>query len=214
MAVVIDDVLIAIGGYLVYEGVVWGIDKYRHWRLGRKTKSIRVKTDLTEEDCELVNKCREVMGRNFPDGIEARLKGMSLSDREQLFRYLVDELKHIYGVEIWDVAFLPGTEIGCGTYGYYNNSNNCIRFNLDLLNADNIEIMREMVDTIFHEMRHAQQFRAVTDSSFNYGSEEQRKLWAMNFVNYIPANVDFAYYQEQIIEFDARQIAAEITKGF
>lgn len=214
MAVIIDDIILGIGTYLAYEGVVWGIDKFRHWHRGKKHKDILVHIDLTEDDKQLIDKCREVMGQNFPEGIENRLKGMSSSERMQLFRDLVKELSRVYGVEIADVAFLNNNEIGPGVYGYFDQTNNNIRFNVDLLNMDEPEILRAMVDTIFHEMRHALQFRAVTDSSCTYGSEEQRQKWALNFVNYIPANVDFAYYQQQIIEDDARQFAAEVIKGF
>lgn len=214
MAVLIDDIILGVGVYLTYEGVVWGIDKFRHWRRGKKHKDILVHLDLTEEDKQLIDKCREVMGQNFPEGIENRLKGMSPSERMQLFRDLVKELSSVYGVEISDVAFLKNNEIGSGCLGYFDQTNNNIRFNVDLLNMDEPEILRAMVDTIFHEMRHALQFRAVTDSTCSYGSEEQRQKWALNFVDYIPSHVDFAYYQQQVIEDDARQFAAEVIKGF
>lgn len=214
MAVIIDDIIIGMGVYLAYEGVVWGIDKFRHWRRGKKYIDILVHIDLTEEDKQLVQKCREIMGQNFPDGIVNRMKGMSPTERAQLFRDLVKELNSVYGVEISDIAFLTNNEIGSGVYGYFDNSNNSIRFNADLLNTDDPNILHEMVDTIFHEMRHALQFRAVTDSSCNFGSEEQRQKWALNFVNYISARVDFAFYQQQVIEDDARQFAAEVIKGF
>ena len=214
MAVIIDDIIIGMGVYLAYEGVVWGIDKFRHWRRGKKYIDILVHIDLTEEDKQLVQKCREIMGQNFPDGIVNRMKGMSPTERAQLFRDLVKDLNSVYGVEISDIAFLTNNEIGSGVYGYFDNSNNSIRFNADLLNTDDPNILHEMVDTIFHEMRHALQFRAVTDSSCNFGSEEQRQKWALNFVNYISARVDFAFYQQQVIEDDARQFAAEVIKGF
>lgn len=214
MAVLIDDIILGVGVYLTYEGVVWGIDKFRHWHRGKKHRDILVHIDLTEEDKQLIDKCREVMGQNFPDGIVNRMKDMSPTERAQLFRDLVKELNIAYGIEISDIAFLTNNEIGPGVYGYFDNSNNSIRFNADLLNTDEPDILHEMVDTIFHEMRHALQFRAVTDSSYTYGSEEQRQKWALNFVNYIPAHVDFAYYQQQVIEDDARQFAAEIIKGF
>lgn len=214
MAVIIDDILIGLGVYLTYEGVVWGIDKFRHWHLGKKHRDVLVHIDLTEEDKELIDKCRDVMGQNFPDGIVNRIKDMSPTERSQLFKDLVMELNSVYGIEVSDIAFLTNNEIGPGVYGYFDNSNNSIRFNADLLNTNDPDILHEMVDTIFHEMRHALQFRAVTDSLCSYGSEEQRQKWALNFVNYIPAYVDFAYYQQQVIEDDARQFAAEVIKGF
>lgn len=214
MAVIIDDIILGLGTYLAYEGVVWGIDKFRQWRCRNKNKEILVHIDLTEEDKQLIEKCRQVMGRNFPEGIVTRMKGMSSLERMQLFKDLVNELNSVYSVNITDVAFLSNNEIGSGTYGYYDNSQNNIRFNVDLINTDDPSILREMIDTIFHEMRHALQYRAVTDSTCTYGSEEQRQKWALNFVNYIPAHVDFALYQEQVIENDAREIASEVIKGY
>lgn len=212
--VIIDDILVAGGIYLAFEGVRWGLNKWERWRVGRKSKEFRVKPELTDEDKALIDKCREVMRENFPQGIEARVKTMSPEERTALFQKLVKELNSVYGVNISNVGFLHNSEIGSGTYGYYDRETNSIRFNADLLSSNETEVLREMVDTIFHEMRHALQYRAVSDSSCNYGTEEQRRLWALNFVNYISAYVDFAYYQEQIVEADARLIAEESIKGF
>lgn len=211
---IITTELLIIGGYLAYEGVVWGVGRWKRWRLGKKTEEFRVKPELTDDDYTLIEKCREVMKSNFPQGIETRLKGMSPTERADLFQKLVLELNGVYGINITNIAFLHVDEIGYGVYGYYIRETNSIRFNFDLLSSDEPMILREMVDTIFHEMRHALQYKAVTDSNCNYGTEEQRYLWALNFLNYIPGYVDFAYYQQQILEADARQIAELSIKDF
>ena len=214
MAFVVDDIVLFGGLYLAYEGVLWGIGQLARWRKGKKTEDIRVTPELTEQDKELIEKCREVMKENFPEGIEARLKGLDSPDRNAIFQKLVMELNVVYGVNITNIAFLSAEEIGMGTYGYYERNGNSIRFNCDLIMSDDREVLHAMIDTIFHEMRHALQYRAVTDSSCNYGTEEQRRLWALNFANYIPAHVDFAFYQEQVVEADARQIAELVMNGF
>ncbi|MDE5876087.1 MAG: hypothetical protein K2H47_01050 [Muribaculaceae bacterium] len=211
---IITTELLVIGGYLAYEGVVWGVGQWKHWKLGKKTKEFRVKPELTEDDHILIEKCREIMKSNFPLGIEDRLKVMTPTERADLFQKLILELNSVYGVNITNIAFLHTDEIGSGTYGYYLRETHSIRFNFDLLSLDDPAILREMVDTIFHEMRHALQYKAVSDSSCNYGTDEQRYLWALNFLNYIPGYVDFAYYQQQILEADARQIAELSMKGF
>lgn len=211
---IITTELLLLGGYLTYKGVVWGINRWERWQLGKKTAEFRVKPELTDDDYALIEKCREVMKSNFPHGIEARLRGMSPTERADLFQKLVLELNSVYGVNITNIAFLHVDEIGYGTYGYYIRETNSIRFNFDLLSSDEPLILREMVDTIFHEMRHALQYKAVSDSTCNYGTEEQRYLWALNFLNYIPGYVDFAYYQQQILEADARQIAELSIKDF
>lgn len=212
--IITPEILIAGGIYLAYEGVVWGISRWKRWRFEKKTAEFRVKPELTDYDCALIERCREVMKSHFPQGIESRLIGMSPAERAGLFQNLVLELNSIYGLNITNIAFLNADEIGYGTCGYYLRETNSIRFNLDFLSLDDSEILHEMVNTIFHEMRHALQYKAVTDSNCNYGTEEQRYLWALNFLNYIPAYVDFAYYQQQILEADARQIAELSIKDF
>lgn len=215
MAVIIDDIIVYAGIFLAVEGVAWGIDKWNHWRLGKKTKEFRVAPVLSDDDKALIEKCREVMKENFPEGIETKMKGMTVEEKMALFQKLVMDLNPVFGVNITNIAFLSVDEIGNGTLGYYDRDANSIRFNLDLLKIeDNPEIMRAMVDTIIHELRHALQHRAVTDTSFNYGTEDQRYLWTINFLSYIPAHVDFAYYQEQIVEADARLIAELSIKDF
>ena len=212
--IIIDDLIAAGVTYLAVEGIIWGINKFKEWSLKRKTKEFRVKPELTDEDRALIEKCREVMKETFPEGIEKRFRSLSLNERTALLRKMILELNGIYGVNVRDIAFLHSREIGEGTLGYYDIDSNCIRFNVDYIDIDNPELWTHIIGTVFHELRHALQYRAVTDSSCNYGTQEQLRLWALNLVNYIPANVDFALYQEQIVEADARQIAELVINKF
>ena len=86
--------------------------------------------------------------------------------------------------------------------------------NLDYLASDTPDALRRIVRTIFHELRHAQQYRAITDVDYNYGTEDQRKHWSLNFVNYISPDVDFQDYSDQTIERDARAVAENSCYGF
>ena len=217
----IEEILFAIAVYLVCEtvimGIAWCINLLSHEQRKKKCKEWLVNVDLTSDDRTLIERNRELLRELFPDGnIGHSMKEMSREDRVRLMLKLTEEAARNYDVEVDSVKIAPGSEMGYGCYGFYSYRENMIVFNQDMVCCDNPDVLREIVDTVFHELRHAQQYRAVTDSDYEFGSQEQKQRWALNYVegNYIPADVDFELYQKQTIEEDARAVAAATMMDF
>lgn len=209
---IVDDILYGAVIGIASVGLTWCIEKWKLHRFKKKNREILVEVPMTEEDNRTIDRCKEILREEFPQGIESKIASMSLAEREELFRSMIGRLNEVYGVEISDIRFLPSTEAGDYTFGFYNYEQNFIAFNKDFLNSSDPSVVKEMINTIFHEMRHAYQYKAITNTGI--GSEEQRRVWAMNMVNYIPAEVDFALYQLQAVENDARAYAELVLKDF
>lgn len=210
----------AIASYLVMEGVsdsiVWINKKMRSKKIEKKAGMWLKTLPLTDEDKELIKRNREIMQDFFPKGIAARMNYMTLEERIALTNELLERIAKVYGLNIEKVIYSSSSEIGECTFGAYDYQTNSIALNLDLLGNKSAEAQQILITTIFHEFRHALQYKAITDSNFKYGTEEQLKLWALNFTegHYIQPEIDFALYQRQIVEADARQIAEESTEGY
>ncbi len=215
--IVLDDIILFLGVLLVSEGatqaVVWGINKWKANRYRKKAKEFLVAPELTEQDIAIAEKCQILLAEEFPEGITARMGDMNIENRQKLIQGLLQECENIYGVKLTEIRFLTNEQIGYGTLGFFSMDTLGICINVDVLSTDDPEILRMMVSTVFHECRHAYQYRAVTDSTVDYGTEEQRRLWALNFADYIPACIDFALYQQQVVEADARLFEEECMKN-
>lgn len=214
------ETLTAIGVYvaseLVITGVGWAFHALKRNGLKKRTSEWCKTLPLTEEDKRLIEQNRALMKEFFPNGIEDGFKGLTLEQRVEMMKNLIERANELYGTEVGTIAFLPAEKIGECTLGYFQHDSNTIAVNLDVLAANEPAVMQAIVATVFHELRHALQYKAVTDPSFAYGTEEQRRLWALNFMegNYISPEVDFALYQKQVVEADARQIAEPIVENF
>ena len=207
---------IYVASMLVLEGVGWLFNALRMNGVRKRTEEWCKTLPLTGEDRRLIESNRELMREFFPDGIENTLRGMPLDERVELMKNLIDRANSVYGVDVSVVKFAPASELGECTYGQFEREANTVSVNLDILASDEGDVMRAIVGTVFHELRHAQQYKAITDENYAYGSEEQRRLWALNFSadNYIQPEVDFVLYQKQAVEADARQVAEHIIENF
>jgi len=172
---------------------------------------------LTENDQELIRKNQELMKKVFGDEkIEQKMKRMSKEDRVKLIVQLIEGAVDNYDVKIDRVNFLHSDEIGDGVCGFYDPETCSISINLDYIICDDDVMLHHIVGTVFHELRHAQQFRSITDPDYNVCSEEQREAWALNFApgHYISCEVDFKTYREQTVERDARAVGMASIQGF
>jgi len=84
-----------------------------------------------------------------------------------------------------------------GSYGGYNPNTNVIEININM-----IDDPAEAADTISHEMWHAYQEQASKDPN-NPRAQE----YIDGFDNYITPADDFAAYEEQMVEAEARDYA-------
>lgn len=172
---------------------------------------------LTENDQELINKNQELLKKIFGDEyIESKLKSLNKEERIKIMVQIIEEATDNYDVKIEKVNFLQTSDIGDGVCGFYDNETNSISINLDYIICDDDIMLRHIVGTIFHELRHAQQFRSVNDPDYNVCSEEQRRTWALNLApgHYISCDVDFELYRTQAVEWDARAIQEASIQGY
>ena len=186
-------------------------------RLRKRSEEWLKEVPLTENDLKLINNNQELLKKIFGDErIEQKLKRLSKEDRVKLMIQLIEGAVDNYDVRIDKVNFLHTSEIGEGVCGFYDPETNSISINLDYVICDDDVILHHIVGTIFHELRHAQQYRSVIDPDYNVCSEEQRKVWALNFApgHYISCDVDFELYRAQAIENDARAIQEASIQGF
>lgn len=172
---------------------------------------------LTDNDKELIQKNQELMKQIFgTEKIEQKMKSLSKEERVKLIVQLIEGAVDNYDVKIDKVNFLHTDEIGDCVCGFYDLETNSISINLDYIICDDDVMLYHIVGTVFHELRHAQQFRSITDPDYNVCSEEQRQLWALNFApgHYISCEVDYQTYRDQTVERDARAIGEASIQGF
>lgn len=97
--------------------------------------------------------------------------------------------------------------------GYYDCDDNILSLNVADLLSKNPEHIKEFLDTMIHELRHAVQHKAIKTEGF-WNVEEQRKAeWRNNHDNYIEFEVDPQGYAQQAVEKDAITFAAGCLKG-
>lgn len=112
-------------------------------------------------------------------------------------------------------------DLGDGYYGYQDYANGSIVINSDLMASKEYKDYYEVLDTLFHEGRHAYQFTNV----FGHATEQNSELveaWRINLVDlgYESGksgildfrNLGFKRYLAQPIEVDARVFAEDVMK--
>lgn len=150
---------------------------------------------------------------NKPAETIAKLKN---KERIALYTDFAEKLAQCYELDIdTDVTICDAN-----TYGYYDWNTKTAQFNVNILMQDKSNprfelYVRESIDTIVHELRHAVQHKAILNPGFWNISEEQRLAWAKNMAygNYISPNVDLNGYKSQPVEKDAFSFAGTVMKG-
>lgn len=168
----------------------------------------------TEYDKGLITQSEELIKKHFPNGIEKTMLSMTVEQRVDLFKTIIEEVAELYGVDIQTIEFLTNDKIGAYTRGCYDYEEGKVAINLDILSCSDGTNLFQIVGTIFHECRHALQYRAIIDENFTEISEETAGIWAMNYINYIPADLDECGYYYQAVEFDARNFADTILAKY
>jgi hypothetical protein len=105
---------------------------------------------------------------------------------------------------------LVSENMGANEMGEYNKELNQISINQDLLQADSLD---QCLETYFHEERHAQQ-QHDADYPMIANDPVQAEEWAKNFENYVSPEENFAAYENQPVEADAREYASRRMEQF
>lgn len=121
---------------------------------------------------------------------------MSIEDQKEAISHLADYNSAVLGIENKpNVEFYSNDNQG--DFGGYSESDNTV-----YVNEANLSDPIETVDTISHEFRHAYQHERALNPISDYDYQIRD-----NFENYVDPSRDYAGYQEQLVESDAREYA-------
>ena len=178
---------------------------------------------LSVQDKEMAERTEEVVIDRFGEDPVATFQAMQPTARANEVEAFARDLIDLYDLDAdVEICTLPK-----GLMGYYSYDQKLLRvdvsgllFDFTLLPAENrLEAMtfvvKETLDTVVHELRHAVQYKAIeVDNDRYWGIDEQRRIeWAANIVDYIEDPTDPRGYFEQPIEKDCFTFADEALKG-
>lgn len=181
--------------------------------------------ELTETDVELASQTADKIKEIVGDDPITAMGSMTSSEKIATVEEITKELIDLY--ELTDISYQMVSNSDRGMWGYYNHESKTLYINISNLLCDSLEIpegkqdeynrifIRETLDTVVHELRHAIQFKAAFNLDEDYLDidRDTRIEWAKNIANYIPSSVDPKKYAGQPIERDAVAFAHESMKG-
>lgn len=167
---------------------------------------------LNDVDRQKAEASRAVLEEHLGTDPVGNLMTLNGEDRAKAIAGIVQDLARLYGVSIDGLEFsgaMSDRVAGC-----YNRGSRRIKLNMHYLLVNDRAILTDLLDTIFHELRHAIQWSIVTDGGEAWGvTEDHRQALAANFKHYIQAEKDIQGYQMQLVERDAVTFAAYVLKG-
>lgn len=197
-------------------GILSGLIEGLLERWGQQSLPQTSRAELSEADQKKVVETQALICRCFGGSPVECLKNASNKDRIALVAEFSEQLAELYGLDI-EVDVTVNELKNCGSY--YWKEHKAV-FNIALLMVDGSNehfdfCVRETLDTIIHELRHAVQHRAVREPGFWSVDEERRLAWAENMTpdHYISPAVNLRAYAEQPIEKDAVTFAAAVMEG-
>lgn len=187
-------------------------------RLGNVNRGVEIGYEINEKDQQLIEGSKKIIQQTFPEGIENTLINATIEERVEMITMLMQEVTTYYDIDAKKVCFLSDKEIkrkgvGSSISGYYDLNSCEIVFNLDLLACDKKEVLLDVVDTVFHECRHAYQYKSVMEEQFGECDLEKLKVWVKNFITPISPRHNLTGYFNQVTEYDARNFAALVVGG-
>lgn len=205
-------------GYVAIQVVSWAIERMAYWHERRKyvegnqeyisqVEAMDAQYAPEPPDVELAEKCGDYLAGKFPGGIEAATQNMSKEELLEMFMQIEKDAEQLMGLEIDTVDFYTTEEAPQNGYcGYYSWADNSLHINRAYILSGDPRFVREQVSTIFHELKHARQWKAIQnclndDNSFGY-SDSQIEMWATNLNNYLPPALGDEIYRKQPVERD------------
>lgn len=167
-----------------------------------------VKYRPEKPDVELALRCKEYLSGIFPNGIREKTQYMSKEELLNLFLQVEKDAEEIMDVSVNALDFYATDKPPeNGYYGYYRRVDKSVHLNAACILSGDPQIVEKMIYTIFHELKHARQWDAMSgylNKTKDYGySEKQIRGWLENAANYIPSYVCDELYRKQPLENDA-----------
>lgn len=129
--------------------------------------------------------------------INEKLKNLNEDEKKELLREIALKASDIMHIKLDCIEF--SNDPCMGAYYYKENK---LMISSAYLNQDSCRV--ELVKTIFHELKHAVQYNAISHGGNIWGySDEKLISWVNNFQNYINCNYDPEGYLHQPVEIDS-----------
>ena len=129
--------------------------------------------------------------------IDEKMRGLNDEQKRLLLKEITIKASEVMNVKLDNIVF---TDVSC--MGCYSASDNTIMFSNLYIAQDVCNV--EIVKTIFHELKHAVQFKAIGKDGNVWGySMDTLVAWANNYQDYISASWDPEGYMTQPIELDS-----------
>ncbi len=173
---------------------------------------------LCPKDSQYVEESRRVLFESFGSEkpVDALLN-MGAEGRLVAIKKLIEDLKDLYDVPDIKIELFYDKE-NYRLCGGYSKEENRISLNLFFLMTDNRRAVKEVLDTVFHEFRHAVQWRilmAADENGYKWFNESDMAVrFASGLTSdYISFREDPEGYYNQFVELDAREIALYVLEG-
>ena len=170
----------------------------------------------TNEEENIIDQTADLLSNIFSNNPGTVLLQEDFESRCEAIEDFGNGLAQLYqledaGIVITDDNEIFSSEEGVLCFGYATlQSSNKIYINANILRMDDPSMLEHIVSTVIHEMRHLMQ-RQIASLQNTWGtSYERRHLWRYNIAHYIDSNEDFRAYQEQPIEWDARNFTNRV----
>lgn len=185
--------------------------KIRKWTIPDKPKD-PVPIPIKEHYAPIANDASRIVREKFPNGVKAACEQCNPEERVQRVVGLVNEAAVCLGIknppEV-EVFTPDNIEDAFSLYGAYNRRENKLKLNLPMIVSGEPELLHEQISTVFHELIHARQHRAVeawcngkSVEGFGY-TEEYVAILADNFIHYIRPEENYEAYTKQPVEAEA-----------
>jgi hypothetical protein len=169
-----------------------------------------INESMNSKEKEMMEATSACVNHLFNGAVIDTIKSMNVEERQNASDNLIIELCSLYQIQLDQIEYFTSNS---GIMGAYCRNENKISLNIQYLLCNDADAIREYIDTIIHELRHALQWNILEDK-VNWGiAEERQKEWAENFLNYIPSSKGIKLYFMQPVELDAFAFAAGSMKG-
>lgn len=156
-------------------------------------------------DIKIAQSCRELIKREFPNGVSVSLSNISLNERKKRLKEFVSQASKEMNVSAPEVEFDQSSSCAGG----YNFSKDVLIISEVFLANDSD--LNDCINTVFHELKHKIQYEATNNGGNKWGySNHLVAIWSVNFRQYIRPDIDPLGYHIQAVEVDARGFANSI----
>lgn len=170
--------------------------------------------EYSPESCDalLIDRCKSLVKKEFPDGIENELMSLSLEARVQVVSDFATKLSQVMEISIEELVFFtPQTEDELRLRGCFYRGEKKVYINLAYLNADEPELLCGVIRTVLHEFKHVRQYEACCGKDYGY-TPQLIALWIYNMTppNYISCEESDEAYCKQPVELDTFGFSSSI----